>query len=396
MDNYFLIDVVSLSINLVSLFVLIIIIYGNIFELSEGRTKANSYFLLYGIILGVGVLSDAISFVGEIFYWPDLLQKFISTISFTVGGIISFLFILYLLEIINERSKVNIIYYVISAILCGITVLIDFILSVTGNYFTVVGGEYTDGAYTQVSANLSILFYIWMFMLVIRFVKVLGLHDFVAFISYILVPMFGALVYKYLDISIEYAMMVLSLLLIFVMIQADAQNRAKQREKVLLDQSLTDEMTGLYNRTAHDRDIESDRVIPADFIYLSLDLNGLKSTNDTYGHVAGDELIKGVGECLLKTFDRTGKCYRIGGDEFACILDVSVEEMKELLEKFDTIVEEWSKAHSRKLSVSYGFATIKEFCHVKNFGIDLLIKVADGRMYKCKANHYEQINVLPR
>ena len=55
-------------------------------------------------------------------------------------------------------------------------------------------------------------------------------------------------------------------------------------------------------------------------MYISIDLNGLKRVNDTYGHVAGDELIRAAADCMKNSFNEYGKIYRIGGDEFAVII----------------------------------------------------------------------------
>ena len=78
-------------------------------------------------------------------------------------------------------------------------------------------------------------------------------------------------------------------------------------------------MTGLYNRASYDKDIQS--VNPQEYFKLvSMDVNGLKRENDTYGHAAGDEMIMSAADCLKKVIAPYGKCYRIGGDEFTAIL----------------------------------------------------------------------------
>ena len=66
---------------------------------------------------------------------------------------------------------------------------------------------------------------------------------------------------------------------------------------------MTDEMTRLFNRRCYDEDIQlfREKGMDEDFVLLSVDVNGLKVANDTKGHAAGDELIKGSGlPCLLR------------------------------------------------------------------------------------------------
>ena len=53
---------------------------------------------------------------------------------------------------------------------------------------------------------------------------------------------------------------------------------------------------------------------------FSVDVNGLKKVNDTKGHTAGDELIKGAANCLTLAVGNNGKVYRTGGDEFMAVL----------------------------------------------------------------------------
>ena len=53
---------------------------------------------------------------------------------------------------------------------------------------------------------------------------------------------------------------------------------------------------------------------------MALDLNCLKECNDTLGHAAGDEYLLGTAKSIRQVFERYGKCYRIGGDEFVVLL----------------------------------------------------------------------------
>lgn len=53
---------------------------------------------------------------------------------------------------------------------------------------------------------------------------------------------------------------------------------------------------------------------------VTFDLNNLKNCNDNYGHRVGDAYIINAARIIENTFERYGKCYRIGGDEFCCII----------------------------------------------------------------------------
>ena len=58
---------------------------------------------------------------------------------------------------------------------------------------------------------------------------------------------------------------------------------------------------------------------------VTFDLNNLKMCNDNYGHSSGDAYIIHSAHIIETTFDRFGKCYRIGGDEFCCLIPDAAE-----------------------------------------------------------------------
>lgn len=121
-----------------------------------------------------------------------------------------------------------------------------------------------------------------------------------------------------------------------------------------------DRVTAGPNRTAFDEDVKKYFVTPELLIGLRLvifDLNGLKVINDVYGHNEGDNAIKLAFECIDKTFGRVGKCYRIGGDEFACLLsgrkcdETVYEQLKIALNR---CVEKVDETLPYDFGISYG------------------------------------------
>lgn len=97
--------------------------------------------------------------------------------------------------------------------------------------------------------------------------------------------------------------------------------------------AFTDELTGLYNRTAFKQDMDdrtSTDKIKSTTLFMA-DLNNLKQCNDTYGHEYGDQYIMMAAQAFKKVFLLDGKCYRIGGDEF-CIM-MSTTSKKEINSK---------------------------------------------------------------
>ncbi len=122
-----------------------------------------------------------------------------------------------------------------------------------------------------------------------------------------------------------------------------------------------------------------------EWVYISLDLNGLKKANDTLGHSAGDELICAASNCMKFAFASYGKIYRIGGDEFVVLIQESVSNIDSILQVFDTTIHDWHGKYSNSISVSYGVVKSSE----QDFdSIHSVSKLADERMYKSKSEYY--------
>jgi two-component system, cell cycle response regulator len=96
-----------------------------------------------------------------------------------------------------------------------------------------------------------------------------------------------------------------------------------RENKRLLEQVRTDFLTGLGNQGRLQVDLAGrcERAAEAPATLLLLDLNGFKRFNDTFGHPAGDELLARLGGQLSRAVSGDGAAYRVGGDEFAVLID---------------------------------------------------------------------------
>lgn len=164
------------------------------------------------------------------------------------------------------------------------------------------------------------------------------------------------------------------------------------RTAALTNASLQDEDTQLLNRRAFEEEKARMAALPLEenYVYVTVDINGLKTANDTLGHAAGDELIRGTADCMRKCFGRFGKIFRIGGDEFAAMLHISETQLDALREELDRTVNEWEGERIKKLSISCGYASSREFPSV-NFAE--LSRISDERMYASKAEYYRRSGI---
>jgi diguanylate cyclase (GGDEF)-like protein len=164
------------------------------------------------------------------------------------------------------------------------------------------------------------------------------------------------------------------------------------REIELLQQlellSISDSLTGLYNRRYFDNKI-SEEVRRADRqghdLFLSvIDVDNLKEVNDKYGHPAGDKLLKSVGEiirhCIRENVDWP---FRYGGDEFCVILtQLSKEQAEMTAERF---IQNFNEKKMLLSGLSIGLAKFVRRQDAKwTEDISDLIRRADAALYKAK------------
>ena len=162
--------------------------------------------------------------------------------------------------------------------------------------------------------------------------------------------------------------------------------KRKEQVEILSYKSNTDELTKCFNRRAYEEDMKK-LSLQAEFVYISIDVNGLKIVNDTLGHAAGDELLQGASSCMKQCFDRYGKVYRIGGDEFVVVLFADRERFEAAKKDFDKKVKEWSGQKVKAMTVSYGVVFAKEqACNT----VREIANMADIRMYEQKEIYYKE------
>lgn len=154
--------------------------------------------------------------------------------------------------------------------------------------------------------------------------------------------------------------------------------------------AILDGATGLYNYRFFQECLEKEvKRVEREGGYLSLlmmDLDYFKEYNDTFGHPAGDDLLREFGRVLMLSVRDTDICVRYGGDEFAVILPQTDAEGAIFLA--ERIIEQVEKHRFRgfermpggTISLSVGSAT---YPHPAHDSVEL-VKLADNQLYKMK------------
>ncbi len=155
------------------------------------------------------------------------------------------------------------------------------------------------------------------------------------------------------------------------------------------DMHMRDPMTGIYNRRGfYMRMAELAESGNQSFSLFSVDLDRLKSINDTFGHYSGDKAIIMAAEIIKEAAGPGAVCARFGGDEFIVVIpdgddsDKYIERVNAATEKYNASGEE-----PFRIGVSIGDAALKI---TDRENIDIAMKTADEKMYECKRRHHAE------
>jgi diguanylate cyclase (GGDEF)-like protein len=167
------------------------------------------------------------------------------------------------------------------------------------------------------------------------------------------------------------------------------------REKLRYE-AMHDSLTGLLNRAAAmarlEQEVSRAERIKTHVAVIMSDLDHFKSVNDTYGHPAGDAVLREAARrmrCAVRTYDSLG---RVGGEEFLYIgSECALRDGKNIAERLRRMVSAGPvniPGHSIKISGSYGVAST-EFN--PRASIEQLLKAADAALYRAKQNGRDRV-----
>ena len=162
-------------------------------------------------------------------------------------------------------------------------------------------------------------------------------------------------------------------------------------------QAQTDELTGLGNRRhllhvidTYFADFNDPWTAERTLAFLFIDLNHFKEINDSFGHPAGDELLRQLGPRLMRAVPTSGSVFRLGGDELAVLLvDVNAEEATKVAQRIIAEVVEPFFLHKMSASVgaSIGIALAPQDA-TEGTG---LMWCADTAMYRAKLGNISHV-----
>ncbi len=148
-------------------------------------------------------------------------------------------------------------------------------------------------------------------------------------------------------------------------------------------QARHDHLTGLPNRAGFAERLSAARGAAGPLALFYIDLDGFKPVNDTFGHVAGDELLSAVGARLLDCVRGEDTVARLGGDEFAVLVeDVGEGDIARIAARLQDAFAEPFRAGGRSLAVGASIGRAVWPAEVAD--VDALLRHADAAMYEVK------------
>jgi len=171
----------------------------------------------------------------------------------------------------------------------------------------------------------------------------------------------------------------------------------KNTKERLMQMAITDELTGLVNRRYFLERLhyEFDRMKRYDTIYsmLMVDIDHFKKINDTYGHKAGDIVLKKASEAMKKSLRTSDIIGRFGGEEFAALLpEADIKSASFIAERLRKKVEEVNiEYESAKISLTISIGASQS--NITDTKIDEIIIRSDTAMYHSKKEGRNRVSL---
>ncbi|HQQ51421.1 MAG TPA: GGDEF domain-containing protein, partial [Spirochaetota bacterium] len=169
------------------------------------------------------------------------------------------------------------------------------------------------------------------------------------------------------------------------------EEMVEQRTEILKWLSITDPLTGLYNRRYFIEQIELEfkrsKRYSRDLSLLMLDIDHFKLVNDNYGHQIGDIVLRKISSVIINLLRDSDLAFRYGGEEFMIILpETKSEDAINVAERMKQEIMNTQHNYASiifTVTASFGIVSIKDMID-KFETIDDIIKKVDDNLYKAK------------
>lgn len=366
---------IMIPLNILCLMLFLVILFSMLFENPDPDRKCRCFTWMV-LATAAALFSDIGAWIFDGIASRAFALSVFNYMAIVAAQFMAIAFIWYEYYYLKDREEIKKWPAVAITAFCTLMVIVLTVLTLMGKLFYIVDGVFFPTDLIIISTLASAINIILLLYTVFHSRRVLGLHDFIAFSMYGLVPLSVA-VYELFNPTLEIGYIALSVavFLMYVMLQSGQAEKLKMRKDILEELCYVDQLTGLNNRRAYDELLDTSTAPKANGV-IFCDVNGLKYTNDHLGHKAGDELLLRFSEMLNKLFD-SQSVFRISGDEFVVILPGIKED--EFRNSVDNLHD---------LALKNGDIAAVGGAFGASESVSQLVAEAEKYMYKSKAEFY--------
>lgn len=370
-----------------SVFFILFLLFAGVFMLillivsRSIRAWTLMYLGAFSILIGLWILAES-----RMLQFVTGNQFVHASLAYVSLALLPIAMVLYIREIVSSKyhrllSWLKIMYYVNFVLIVALQ-----LLDIYSFFQTII--------FTHAAILIGIV--VCLYVIIQESVKAKNRDALHLLLSFSVLPVFGLIemiVFYTADFS-QTSIFVRFGLFLFILLQSIQvsfhikQNWEKSRMADLYEElAYTDSLTLAPNRQAFERDLHrafADKDNRNNLWIGIFDLNNLKLINDHHGHAKGDEALRRVYTIIDSVCSAYGVCYRIGGDEFACILrhaGVSAGSVRKMAEQIDAKASEHQGTVDYPFEIALGF----EACRVEDESPEKAFQQADRAMYLNKS-----------
>lgn len=367
-----------LTTEIYALLLQIIVISATVFETKLRTRKSNAFFIL-AVCVFVSIATDTVTYITADKPMNNSVLFLINLLDYIVPFAVYGVYLEYLHISVSEKipTKKSFLYGGRCAFVIGM--ICTAVLSFCGKTFYISDGYYHRGEWYNVYLTMFVFAILYVYIVIFSHAKKIRPHDVAAYVLFILIPTVFIIINLFIEqLSLSIASLALAVLIIYIMLQSERESILIKKEEHTYKLANYDELTKLKNRLAFNTAIDSMKGEGEVGVAFG-DVNGLKYTNDHYGHTAGDKLLCDFADMLTVCYSHEN-VYRISGDEYAVIVP------KISLEQFNMKKEVILK---RRTEHKFPIAAIG-FVHGSESEIRRLLDLAEKEMYEDKKKFYAE------
>ncbi len=364
--------------DILSLLFMGIVLCGALLNSKNNRKLSTKMFIFLMVMSLIAIIADASSYLAEEVYVNDTFLRVLNLLSYAFIVIMIDIFSLYMITVIKEKADLSFRVLIPVILISVINLVLLFVGTVNEKLFFINDHRYFAGEWDIGAYIFTLCYAMYLCSILYRYRNKIGIKSILGLGSYLLFPFLLSIGVIFFDLpDFTYASATLSLLIIYLTIQTKTISEALLREEILNEVSRNDSLTGLRNRRAYDEFLQNNS--PGSNLGVAFfDLNSLKYTNDTYGHAAGDSLIKTFADILKDQFN-DGNTFRISGDEF--VVSVNPASGEDMDRRMNDL---------RELICSKGRIAAMGYVYRESGNLLAMVREAEKRMYNDKALYYKE------